>query len=250
MTGRLAGKVALVTGGTSGIGLGTARRFVAEGAKTFITGRRQELLDKTVQEIGGDVIGIRGDVANLPDLDRLFSTIGEQTGRLDILFANAGIARHETIAEISEDSYEDTFRTNVKGVMFAVQKAVPIMPAGGSIVVNASMWTIKGIEGFALLSASKAAVRSFVRTWANELKDKQIRVNAVSPGPVLTPAVERATGSLDNAQKLMLDLAKDIPLGRVAEPDDIAKAVVFLASDDAGYVNGTELFVDGGMTQI
>lgn len=250
MVGRLEGKVALVTGGTSGIGRGVAARFVAEGARTFVTGRRQSALDETVAALGGSAAGVRGDVADLADLDRLRAQIEAEAGRLDVLFANAGVARHETIAQISEASYEETLRTNVRGVLFAVQKLLPLMPDGAAIVVNASMWTIKGVEGFGLLSASKAALRSLVRTWANELRDRRIRVNAVSPGPVSTPAVERATGGRDGAKTLMDELARGVPLGRVGEPEDIAKAVVFLASDDAGYVNGVELFVDGGMTQI
>jgi NAD(P)-dependent dehydrogenase (short-subunit alcohol dehydrogenase family) len=250
MTGRLASKVALITGGASGIGLATARRFVAEGARVFITGRRKEALSAAEKEIGPSVVGIQGDVADLVDLDRLFSRLRNEAGRLDILFANAGIAYHQTLEEMDEASYDATFRTNVKGVAFTVQKSLPLLVEGAAIVLNASMWTIKGVAGFGPLSASKAAVRSFARTWANELKARKIRVNVVSPGPVDTPAIEQATGGRDNALKLLDDLARDIPLGRAAHPDDIAKAVVFLASDDACYVNGSELFVDGGMVQI
>jgi NAD(P)-dependent dehydrogenase (short-subunit alcohol dehydrogenase family) len=250
MPERLSGKVALVTGGTSGIGLAVAKRFVAEGARVFITGRRESALAAATEEIGHSATSVRGDVADLGDLDRLYATIKREAGRLDVLFANAGIARHATIDEMEETDFDETFRTNVKGVAFAVQKALPLMPDGAAIVLNASMWTIKGVAGFGPLSATKAAVRSFARTWANELKVRRIRVNAVSPGPVDTPAIERATGGYDAAQTLLTELAKDVPLGRVAQPDDIARAVVFLASDDASYVNGAELFVDGGMTQI
>lgn len=250
MSGRVENKVAVVTGGTSGIGLATARRLATEGAKVFVTGRRSQELTSAIEQIGHGAVGVQGDVSKLEDLDRLFSTVREQAGRLDILFANAGVAEHSTIEHITERQFETAFSTNVKGVLFCMKKALPLMPDGAAVVLNASMWTIKGVAGFGVLSASKAAVRSFARTWANELRSRRIRVNVVSPGPVDTPAIENATGGRDNARKLLSELAQDIPLGRVAHPDEIAKAVAFLASEDASYVNGAELFVDGGMVQI
>lgn len=250
MTGKLADKVAVVTGGTSGIGLATAKRFAAEGARVFVVGRRPTHLTAAAQAIGHGAVGLQADVAKPADMDRVYATVKAQAGRLDILFANAGMAHVATITEIDEAQYSQTFGTNVAGVLFAVQRALPIMPDGAAIVVNASMWTIKGVPGFGLLSASKAAVRSLVRTWVNELKDRRIRVNAVSPGYCDTPAIEHATGSREGALKLLAKFAENVPLGRVAEPDEIARAVVFLASEDASYVNGAELFVDGGTVQV
>ena len=250
MSGRVENKIALVTGGTSGIGLATATLLAAEGAKVFVTGRRSPELAAAVEQIGHGAVGIQGDVSKLGDLDRLFTVVREQEGRLDILFANAGTAEHLTIEQVSESQFEAGFSANVKGVFFCMQRALPLMPDGAAVVLNASMWTIKGIPGFAMLSASKAAVRSFARTWANEFRQRRIRVNVVSPGPVHTPSIEKATGGRDNAERLLLELSKDIPLGRPGKPDEIAKAVVFLASEDASYVNGVELFVDGGMVQI
>ncbi len=250
MSGKLENKIALVTGGTSGIGLATAKLFTAEGAKVFVTGRRGPELAAAIEQIGQGTVGIQGDVSKLEDLDRLFTAVTEQAGRLDILFANAGTAEHLTIEQVSESQFEAGFSANVKGVFFCMQKALPLMPNGAAVVLNASMWTIKGIPGFGVLSASKAAVRSFARTWANELRERRIRVNVVSPGPVHTPSIEKATGSRDNAERLLSKLSEDIPLGRSGTPDEIAKAVLFLASEDASYVNGAELFVDGGMVQI
>ena len=250
MSGRLENKIAVVTGGTSGIGLATAKLLAAEGAKVFVTGRRSPDIATAIEQIGHGAVGIQGDVSKVEDIDRLFTEIGEQAGRLDILFANAGTAEHLTLEQVSESQFEAGFSANVKGVFFCMQKALPLMPDGAAVVLNASMWTIKGIPGFGVLSASKAAVRSFARTWANELRDRRIRVNVVSPGPVHTPSIERATGGRDNAEKLLSELSKDIPLGRPGKPEEIAQAVVFLASEDASYVNGAELFVDGGMVQV
>jgi NAD(P)-dependent dehydrogenase (short-subunit alcohol dehydrogenase family) len=268
MTERLAGKVAVVTGGTSGIGLATAHRFAAEGATVFLTGRREAELAAAVEQVGrravgaqgecravgaqGEcrAVGIQGDVAKLEDLDRLYATVRERAGRVDVLFANAGIAEFATIEQITEAGFDQTFAVDVKGVLFTVQKALSLMPDGAAVVLNASMLTIKGVPAFGLLSAAKAAVRSFARTWANELKDRRIRVNAVSPGPVETPAVGNLAGGQEQGQKLLSEMAVHVPLGRVAQPDEIAKAVLFLASDDASYVNGVELFVDGGMVQV
>ncbi len=250
MSRRLENKVAVVTGGTSGIGFATGKLLATEGAKVFVTGRRSPELAAAVEQIGHGAVGIQGDVSNLEDLDRLFTAVKKQAERLDILFANAGTAEHLTLEQVSESQFDTGFCANVKGVFFCMQKALPLMPDGAAVVLNASMWTIKGIPGFGVLSASKAAVRSLARTWANELRERRIRVNVVSPGPVHTPSIERATGGRENAERLLADLSKHIPLGRPGTPEEIAKAVVFLASDDASYVNGAELFVDGGMVQI
>ena len=250
MSDRFENKVAVITGGTSGIGLATAKLFASEGAKVFITGRRQLELDAAVKAIGHGAVGVRGDVAKLDDLDKLFTIVGRQAGQVDILFANAGVADRATIEQVTEFQFDTAFSVNVKGVFFCMQKALPLMPDGAAVILNASIWTIKGIPGFGILSAGKAAVRSFARTWANELRNRRIRVNAVSPGPVHTPAIERATGGRENAVELLNELVKEIPLGRIARGEDVANAVAFLASADASFINGIELFVDGGMVQI
>lgn len=251
MSQRLAGKIALVTGGSSGLGLATAKRFIAEGAYVFITGRRQAELDEAVKELGDSAAAVRGDIANLGDLDGLFATIKEQKGRLDVLFANAGLGEFATLSQVTEEHYDKTFNVNVRGTLFTVQKALPLMPDGGAVVVNASMVSVKGFPAFGVYSASKAALRSFVRTWANELKDRKIRVNAVSPGTVITPGYSTGLGMSDEQlREFEAQAAASTPLGRAGTPDEIARAVVFLASDDAGYVNGIELFVDGGAVQV
>ena len=246
MSQKLLGKVALVTGGSSGIGLATAKRFVAEGAYVFITGRRQSELDAAVDEIGKDVMGIRSDVSNLADLDRLYATIEQQQGRLDVLFANAGIGEFIPLGAITEEHFDKIFNTNVKGLLFTVQKALPLMPEGASIVLNASIAAFTGNPAFSVYGATKAAIRSFARNWILDLKDRQIRVNAVSPGTIPTPAYNLL--GLGEAYQEMV--ANNTPLGRVGTPDEIAKAVVFLASDDSSFVNGIELCVDGGLAQI
>ena len=199
MAGRVANKIAVVTGGTSGIGLATAKLLATQGAKVFVTGRRGAELASALEQIGHGAVGVQGDVSKLEDLDRLFKAVREQEGRLDILFANAGTAEHVSLEQTTEIQFEAGFSTNVKGVFFCMQKALPLMHDGAAVVLNASMWTIKGIPGFGVLSASKAAVRSFARTWANELRTRRIRVNVVSPGPVQTPSIERATGGRENA---------------------------------------------------
>jgi NAD(P)-dependent dehydrogenase (short-subunit alcohol dehydrogenase family) len=251
MSQKLAGKVALVTGGTSGIGLATAKRFVAEGAYVFITGRRQTELDAAVTEIGKNVTGIQSDVSNLADLDRLYATIEQEQGHLDVVFANAGIGELTPLGAITEEHFDKTFNINVKGLLFTVQKALPLMPEGASIVLNASTNSIKGVPAFSVYGATKAAVRSFARTWTLDLKDRQIRVNAVSPGFTPTPAYDLLWGlSKEQLKEFVASQANNIPLGRPGTPDEIAKAVVFLASDDSSFVNGIELFVDGGMAQI
>jgi NAD(P)-dependent dehydrogenase (short-subunit alcohol dehydrogenase family) len=250
-TGKLSGKIALITGGSSGLGLATAKRFVAEGAHVFITGRRQPELDNAVKEIGGSVTAVRGDVSNLADLDRLFATIREQKGRLDILFANAGGGAFAPLGQVTEAQFDKYFDINVKGTLFTVQKALPLIPAGGAIVVNGSMVSIKGFPGFGVYAATKAALRSFARTWSVDLKGRNIRVNVVSPGTVVTPAYKSELGLTDEQiEGFAAQAAAVTPLGRTGTPDEIAKTVVFLASDDSSFVNGIELFVDGGAAQI
>jgi NAD(P)-dependent dehydrogenase (short-subunit alcohol dehydrogenase family) len=247
---KLEGKVALVTGGTSGIGLATAKRFVAEGAYVFITGRRQTELDAAVKEIGKNVTGVQSDASNLADLDRLFATIEKEQGHLDVLFANAGVGEIAPLGAITEEHFDKTFNTNVKGLLFTVQKALPLLPEGASIILNASSTSIKGTPAFSVYSATKAAVRSFARNWTLDLKERKIRVNAISPGVVPTPGYDHFGLNDEQLQEFIDSQAVTIPLGRVGTPDEIAKAVVFLASDDSSFVNGIELFVDGGMAQI
>ena len=249
-TNKLSGKIALVTGGSSGIGLATAKRFVAEGAYVFITGRRQPELDAAVKEIGSNVTAIRSDVANLADLDRLFGTIKQQKGRLDVLFANAGGGEFVPLEQVTEAHFDKYFAINVKGTLFTVQKALPLMPAGAAIVINGSMVSIKGFPAFGVYSATKAALRSFARTWSVDLKGRNIRVNVVSPGTVITPGYKNAGLTDEQIAEMKAQAAATTPLGRVGTPDEIAKAVVFLASDDSSYVTGIELFVDGGAAQI
>jgi NAD(P)-dependent dehydrogenase (short-subunit alcohol dehydrogenase family) len=247
---RLEGKVAVVTGGNSGIGLATAQRFVAEGAYVFITGRRQAELDAAVKLIGKNVTGVQGDVSNLADLDKLYSTIKQQKGRLDIVFANAGGGVFAPLGAITEEQFDKTFNSNVKGLLFTVQKALPLMAEGGSIILNASIVSMKGMPAFSVYSATKAAVRSFARSWTNDLKDRRIRVNAVSPGPIDTPGVRGLAQNQDQLQQITAGLVASVPMGRMGTSDEIAKAVVFLASDDSSFVTGIELFVDGGMAQV
>ncbi len=250
-TGKLAGKIALITGGASGIGLATAKRFVAEGAYVFITGRRQNELDVATREIGKNITAIQGDIARSYDLDRLFATIKQEKGRLDILFANAGGGAFVPLEQVTEAHFDKYFGINVKGTLFTVQKALPLMPAGGAIVINASMVSIKGIPAFGVYAATKAALRSFARTWSMDLKGRNIRVNVVSPGTVVTPAYKSELGlNDDQIAEMAKQITSNSPSGRPGTPDEIAKAVVFLASDDSSYVNGAELFVDGGAAQI
>jgi NAD(P)-dependent dehydrogenase (short-subunit alcohol dehydrogenase family) len=244
--GKLEGKIALVTGGNSGIGLATAKRFVNEGAYVFITGRREPELAAAIKEIGRNVTAIRGDVSNLDDLDRLFAQIKREKGRLDVVFANAGIAKYASFGTITEEFYESIFNVNVKGLLFTVQKALPLLPDGASIILNASVGTSKGIPERSVYNATKAAVRSFARTWTTDLKDRHIRVNVVSPGVTDTPPWH----TTEAREQGLKAAPHSIPLGRVGTPDEIAKAVVFLASDDSSYVAGTELFVDGGFAQV
>jgi NAD(P)-dependent dehydrogenase (short-subunit alcohol dehydrogenase family) len=248
--GKLDGKIALITGGSSGIGLATAKQFVAEGAYVFITGRRDAELAAAVKEIGKNVTGIQGDVSKLADLDRLFAHIKKEKGRLDVLFANAGIAKYAPLGKITEELFDSIFDINVKGVVFTVQKAIPLLPDGASIILNASIVGSKGLSSNSVYSATKAALRSFARTWTTDLKDRRIRVNAVSPGSIETPGLSDLMASSETGQQRLKMLPTLVPLGRLGRPDEIAKAVVFLASDDSSYITGTELFVDGGFAQV
>lgn len=247
---KLAGKIAVVTGGTTGIGLATARLFADEGARVYITGRRQAELDAAVQEIGKGAVGVQGDVSKLEDLDRLYAKIAEETGRIDVLFANAGVGEFAPIGQITEEQYDKLFGINVKGLLFSVQKALPYFADGGAIVLNASVVSIKGLEAMSVYSATKAAVRSFARSWTADLKSRGIRVNVVSPGPIDTPIFATAFGSEEAAQQAKAGFAAQVPLDRMGAPDEIAKAVLFLASNDSSYVAGAELFVDGGLGQV
>lgn len=251
MAMKLEGKIALVTGGSSGLGLATAKRFIGEGAKVIVTGRRQSELDHAVKELGGNALGVRGDVSNLSDLDHLYETIRERYEKLDIVFANAGGGAFVPLGEITEEHFDKYFGINVKGTLFTVQKALPLMTKGGAIVLNGSMVSIKGLPGFSVYAATKAALRSFARTWAVDLKGKNIRVNVVSPGTVVTPAYKNELGMNDEQiQAFEAEAALKAPLGRSGTADEIARAVVFLASDDSSYMTGAELFVDGGAAQI
>ncbi|MGJ7512307.1 SDR family NAD(P)-dependent oxidoreductase [Variovorax sp. GT1P44] len=250
MMSKLVGKIALVTGGSSGIGLATARRFVEEGAFVFVTGRRQPELDAAVEGIGSNVMGIRGDVSDLADLDRIYATVQKRQGRLDVLFANAGGGGLMPLGQITEEHFDETFDINVRGLLFTVQKALPLMPSGSSIILNASTAASQGTPAFSVYSATKAAVRSFARCWALDLKEKGIRVNAMSPGVVPTPAYYTLGLTNEQVQGFIDVQVQTTPLGRVGTPEEVAKAVVFLASDDSSFVNAAELFVDGGMAQV
>lgn len=245
MPGKLSGKIALITGGSAGIGLAVARRFAAEGAYVFITGRRQAALDRAVQQIGPDAAGIQCDTADLPDLDRVYAAIGRLKGRLDILVANAGGGAFVPLAAVSEEHFDATFDTNVKGTLFTVQKALPLFSDGGAVILTGSNTSVMGTPAFSVYSASKAAVRSFARCWCQDLKPRGIRVNVLSPGPTKTPGLQALAGSEQQA-----GLIAAIPLGRLGQTDEIAAAALFLASADGSFVNGIELVVDGGMSQI
>src|SRR5215216_5087586 len=253
---KLEGKVAVITGGTSGIGLATAQRFASEGAYVFIIGRRQSELDAAVKQISknnNNVTGVQGDVSNLADLDRLYATVKEQKGRIDILFANAGVGELVPLGQITEVHFDKTFGINVKGLLFTVQKALPLFQdddSGGSIILNASIAASKGVEASSVYSATKAAIRSFARTWTVELKHRKIRVNAISPGMIDTPGLNGLVQSREQIEQFKTSFVSNVPLGRMGNPDEVAKAVSFLASDDSSYVTGIELFVDGGVAQI
>src|SRR2546423_1646783 len=248
--GKLEGKIALITGGNSGIGLATAKDLVNEGAYVFITGRRDLELAAAVKEIGRNVSGLQGDVSNLGDLDRLFANIKREKAKLDVVFANAGGAKFAPLGKITEEHFDSIFDINVKGLLFTVQKALPLMPDGASIILNASIAGSIGTPEWSVYNATKAAVRSFARTWTTDLKDRRIRVNAVSPGSIDTPGLSDLLASSPVGEQRLKMLSTSVPLGRLGTPDDIAKAVVFLASDDSSYVTGAELFVDGGFAQV
>lgn len=251
MGDKLSGKIALITGGNSGIGLATAQRFVEEGAQhVFITGRRQNELDAAAALIGRNVTGFQGDVSKIADLDRLYALIGEQQSRLDILFANAGIAEFAPLGAITEEHFHKVFSINVKGLVFTVQKALPLLSDGASIILNASVASFKGTEAFSVYSASKAAVRSFARGWTLDLKPRRIRVNALSPGPVETPIFSTMTLPPEQLELVKAELTALVPMGRMGNPDEIARAAVFLASEDSSFITGIELCVDGGLAQI
>jgi NAD(P)-dependent dehydrogenase (short-subunit alcohol dehydrogenase family) len=240
---KLQGKVAVITGGTTGIGLATAQLFVKEGAYVFVTGRRQKELNEAVKAIGNNVTGVQGDVAKLADLDRLYETVNAK-GKIDILFANAGVAEFVPLGSITGEHFDRLFNINVRGTLFTVQKALPLLKDGGSIILTGSVAGVKGTPAFGVYGATKAAIRSFARTWTAELKDRRIRSNVVSPGPTDTPAVD---GQPADA---IARIVSTIPMGRMGESDEIARAALFLASDDSSFVTGIELFVDGGRAQI
>jgi NAD(P)-dependent dehydrogenase (short-subunit alcohol dehydrogenase family) len=241
--GKLQGKVAVITGGTTGIGLATAELFVSEGAHVFIMGRRQKELDEAVKAIGGNISGVQGDVAKLADLDRLYEAV-KAKGRVDIVFANAGIGEFSSFESVTEEHFDRLFNTNVKGTLFTVQKALPLLNDGGSIILTGSVSGVKGTPAFGVYGATKAAIRCFVRSWTLELKDRHIRSNVVSPGPIETPAVDQQPADA------IARIVSSVPMGRMGEPNEVAKAALFLASDDSSFVTGIELFVDGGRAQV
>ena len=250
MSNRFQNKVVIVTGGTTGIGLATAKAFAAEGASVFVTGRRQEALDAAIAAIGGRVTGVRGDMSNLADIDRLYDAVQQKHAQIDVVFANAGGGEMVPLGAITEEHYQRTFDTNVKGVLFTVQKALPLLKDGASVILTSSTTSISGTPAFSVYSATKAAVRNFARNWILDLKDRHIRVNAISPGVTDTEGLNELFGGGEQAAGTKEYLASLIPAGRVGQPEEIAKAVLFLASDDASFVNGVELFVDGGQAQI
>jgi len=244
VTKKLEGKTAVITGGTEGIGLATARRFVEEGAYVFITGRRQKELDEAVKAIGGNVSGVQGDIAQLADLDRLYQAVARVKRRIDIVFANAGVGEFVPFGAVTEEHFDRLFNINVRGTLFTVQKALPLLNDGGSIILNGSVASVKGTAAFGVYAASKAALRSFVRTWTTDLKDRRIRSNVVSPGPINTPLASRQSA------EVIARMVSTIPMGRMGTPDEVANAALFLASDDSSFVTGIELFVDGGRAQV
>jgi NAD(P)-dependent dehydrogenase (short-subunit alcohol dehydrogenase family) len=251
ITKRLDGKIAVITGGNSGIGLATAQRFVEEGAYVFITGRRQLELDAAVKQIGkNNITGVQGDVSNLADLDRLYDTVKQQKGRIDVLFANAGIVELAPLGSITESHFDKMFNINVKGLLFTVQKALPLFQDGGGSIMLTAGVSSKGEEGMSVPAAAKAAIRSFARTWTVELKHRKIRVNAITPGIIDTPGLNGLAQSQELMEQVKTSFVSNVPLGRIGSPDEVAKAASFLASDDSSYVTGIELFVDGGVAQI
>ncbi len=250
MAGKLDGKVAVITGGNSGLGLATAEQFVAEGAFVFITGRREAELNAVARQLGPNAFPVPGDVTRLADLDRLYATVQREKGKLDIVFANAGIAQFAPLEMVTEGHFDGMFAINVRGLFFTVQKAIPLMTAGGAIILNASIAGSTGLPAGSVYCATKAAVRSFARTWSVDLKGRNIRVNAISPGLVPTPGYDLLGMSPAELEGMIQGNIPKIPLGRAGHPDEVARAVVFLASDDSSYVTATELFVDGGLAQV
>ncbi|MFF2384609.1 SDR family oxidoreductase [Streptomyces sp. NPDC058108] len=250
MTEALAGKVAVVTGANSGIGRAAAHRFAAEGAHVIITGRRQDALDTAAAEIGPHVTAVRGDIADPADLDRLYKVIADQGRRIDVLFANAGGGAFATLENVTPQHFDDTFDTNVRGTLFTVQKALPLLNDGASVILTGSTAATTGAEAFGVYAASKAAVRSFARTWANELRGRGIRVNTLVPGPIKTPGITGLAPDEETAKSLRDSFAQQVPLGRMGEPAEAAAAALFLASDQSSFITGTELYVDGGLNQI
>jgi NAD(P)-dependent dehydrogenase (short-subunit alcohol dehydrogenase family) len=242
--GKLHGKIAVITGGTEGIGLATATLFAEEGAHVFITGRRQKELDEAVKTIGSNVSGVQGDVTKPSDLDRLYETVAHVKGQIDVVFANAGIGKFSPLGSISEEHFDKLFNTNVKGVLFTVQKALPLLNDGASIILTGSVASIKGTPAFSVYGGTKAAIRNFVRGWTTELKDRRIRSNVLSPGPIDTPLVKRQSA------EVIERIVSTIPAGRIGTSEEVAKAALFLASDDSSFVTGIELFVDGGRAQV
>ena len=250
MSNKFAGKIAVVTGGSTGMGLATAKRFVQEGMDhVFITGRRKDVLDAAATEIGKNVTAVQGDVGNLADIDRLYDAVKKLNRKIDIIFANAGLAKLARFGAVSEEFFDLHFHANVKGLFFTVQKGLPLMKDGGSIILTGSIADVKGFPGMSVYSATKAAIRSFARTWTNDLRERRIRVNVLGPGHIDTPIFDSWLQG-DALTKMKDDLAKSVPLGRLGDADEIAKAVSFLASDEGSYVAGTELYVDGGVAQI
>ncbi|WP_329189945.1 glucose 1-dehydrogenase [Actinacidiphila glaucinigra] len=248
--GQLDGRTAIVTGGTSGIGLATARRFAAEGAYVFVTGRRKDALDAAVAEIGARATGVHGDVADPAGLDRLYEAVGRQGRRVDVLFANAGGGSFSTLEQVTEQHFDEVFGSNVKGLLFTVQKALPHLNDGASVILTGSTAGSVGSEAFGVYGASKAAVRSFARTWANELRGRSIRVNSISPGPIDTPGIDGLAADAEGRAQLKGFLAGQVPLGRMGRPEEVAAAATFLASDESTFITGIELFVDGGANQV
>lgn len=248
--GQLEGKTAVITGGTTGIGLATARRFAAEGAHVFITGRRKDALDAAVAEIGTNVTGVHGDVANADDLDRVYAAVAQQGRRIDVLFANAGGGSFRRLEDVTEEHFDEIFGTNVRGMLFTVQKALPLLNDRASVILTGSTAATTGKEAFGVYGASKAAVRSFARTWAAELRGRHIRVNTLTPGPTDTPGITGLAANEEKAAQLRGFLAAEVPLGRMAHPDEIASVALFLAGEQSSFITGVELFADGGANQI
>jgi len=250
IVGKLTGKVALITGGNSGMGLESAKLFAREGAKVVVTGRRQKEVDEAAKSIGAAALGVQGDVSKMADLDRLYEVIKQKYGRLDVLFANAGIGKGAPIEHVTEELFDNIFAINVKGLFFTVQKALPLMPNGASIILNSSIAWGKGMAGLSVYSASKAAVRSFARTWTSDLKARNIRVNSLSPGPIDTPIMDKMGLSVEQAKAQREGMAKMVPMGRIGRSEEIATTALFLACDDSSFITGVDLAVDGGMAQV